>query len=79
MICRVIESFQFRIMVILLVIIDTLLVIGESMLDSMKGYYQCEFEIHGESLNELTNERIHRTMEIVHYTSIGILVFSYWN
>ena len=74
-ICRVIESFQFRVIVILLVIIDTLLVIAELMLDTMKIYYRCGSEGHRHLTNELATERIHRTMEIVHYTSIGILVF----
>lgn len=74
-ICRAIESFQFRVIVILLVVIDTLLVIGELMLDSMKIYYQCEVEEYHDSTNEIFKERIHHTMEIVHYTSISILVF----
>lgn len=73
-ICRVIESFQFRAIVVLLVIIDTGLVIGEIMLDSVKIHYECDVDNHRRhSKNESVKERIELIMEIVHFTSIGIL------
>lgn len=73
-ICRIIESFPFRATVILLVIIDTALVIGEIMLDSVKIHYECDADNHqSHAKREIFKKRIELIMEIVHFTSIGIL------
>ena len=76
-ICRRIESFNFRALVIFLVIADTSLVITEIILDSFKIQYECEIHVR-HTLNhhdKIMKERIEVAMEIVHYTSIGILTF----
>jgi hypothetical protein len=76
-ISRVIESFQFRVLVILLVIVDTALIIAEIMLDSFKIHHECEMKSHHPSkhLEKVEHERIEIFMEIAHFASIAILTF----
>ena len=62
----------FRALVIFLVVLDTALLIAEIMLEYFKLHYQCTKTNHQ---NEVLLERIHLTMEIAHFFSIGILVF----
>lgn len=76
-ICRIIESYHFRALVIFLVVADTALVISEIMLDSVKIHYECEKDHHDKSKHEedISKHRVELAMEIAHFSSIGILVF----
>lgn len=66
------ESMFFRALVIFLVVLDTALLIAEIMLEYFKLHYNCGKTNHQ---NEALLERVHLTMEIAHFLSIGILVF----
>jgi len=70
-ICRITESWPFRVFIILLVIIDTALIIVELMLDSLKREYECERVGHHKKIIH----RIESIVGIIHFVSIGILVF----
>ena len=77
-ICRIIESWSFRAIVILLVILDTGLIIVELMLDSFQIHYECEYLSAHKKLTHEQKKLLHRVefaMEIAHFVSIGILVF----
>ncbi|UJR35134.1 hypothetical protein I4U23_027905 [Adineta vaga] len=76
-ISNIIESYNFRAVVIFLVVIDTSLVVTEILLDSFKIHYECEhYDQHPLNLrNKIKKERVEYAMEIVHFTSIIILSF----
>jgi len=80
-ICQTIESYKFRALVILLVVVDTSLVIAEIMLDSIKIQHDCKHDKHDKhhSTEKPHSEKfihhIELVMEIAHYASIAILTF----
>ncbi|CAF0774739.1 unnamed protein product [Rotaria sordida] len=76
-ICQIIESFNFRALIIFLVILDILFLIAEIMLESFKIQNECKIYIHhsAEHYYEIIKERVEFFMEILHYASITILSF----
>jgi hypothetical protein len=75
-ILRIIESNSFRFLAIFLVVIDTILIIAELMLDSFKVHHECKIA-HKLSKAEqhLMKHRIELAAEIAHFSSIAILLF----
>jgi hypothetical protein len=75
-ILEITESKYFHVLVILLVVIDTILIIAELMLDSFKVHHECKIN-HKMSKEErhIMIHRIELAMEIAHFASIGILIF----
>lgn len=76
-ICRIIESFAFRALIIFLVILDTSLLIAAIMLDTFKIQYECKIHLGDSSRRtyELVKEHVDLAIEIAHYSSIIILSF----
>lgn len=74
---RIIESFKFRALVIFLVVVDTALIIGELMLDSLKIHHECKMNAHHspKKPEKIEKGRLEFAMEIAHLASIGILLF----
>lgn len=70
-IIHIVEQTLFHALIILLIIIDCLLVIGELVLDYIKIGKYCQLN----SENEGALHKIELAIEIFHYTSLGILSF----
>ncbi|CAF1224662.1 unnamed protein product [Rotaria magnacalcarata] len=76
-ICGIIQSFYFRVLIIFLVIFDISLLIAEIMLDTLKMQYECKLHVNQSSHHsyEITKEHAELATETTHYSSIVILSF----